>query len=126
MVSIHRKVCLSLLLNFGPFDLFYGLGIETILFIMRLESIILIYHCFLKYFCSLMRIEIAILQFTDGHVSFSPDYVRMSHSGGRDLSGNKRTNKEQSFDQKFEKSNAALKLSCRLGYPVRVVRLAVI
>lgn len=43
-------------------------------------------------------------------------------SGGRDLSGNKRTNKEQSFDQKFEKSNEALKVSCLKGYPVRVVR----
>ncbi|EEF32828.1 E3 ubiquitin-protein ligase ORTHRUS 2 [Ricinus communis] len=43
-------------------------------------------------------------------------------SGGRDLSGNKRTNKEQSFDQKFEKMNEALRLSCRKGYPVRVVR----
>ncbi|KAK3141015.1 hypothetical protein QOZ80_5AG0408960 [Eleusine coracana subsp. coracana] len=43
-------------------------------------------------------------------------------SGGRDLSGNKRTNKEQSFDQKFEKMNAALRISCLRGYPVRVVR----
>ncbi|KAF7836899.1 E3 ubiquitin-protein ligase ORTHRUS 2-like [Senna tora] len=43
-------------------------------------------------------------------------------SGGRDLSGNKRTNNTQSFDQKFEKSNLALKLSCLKGYPVRVVR----
>ncbi|XP_078434405.1 E3 ubiquitin-protein ligase ORTHRUS 2-like [Wolffia australiana] len=43
-------------------------------------------------------------------------------SGGRDLSGNKRTNKEQSFDQKFEKLNQALKVSCQKGYPVRVVR----
>ncbi|WCJ42045.1 Zinc finger (C3HC4-type RING finger) family protein [Euphorbia peplus] len=43
-------------------------------------------------------------------------------SGGRDLSGNKRTNKEQSFDQKFEKMNEALRMSCRKGYPVRVVR----
>ena len=43
-------------------------------------------------------------------------------SGGRDLSGNKRTNKEQSSDQKFEKMNAALRLSCLKGYPVRVVR----
>ncbi|KAK9104017.1 hypothetical protein Scep_020861 [Stephania cephalantha] len=43
-------------------------------------------------------------------------------SGGRDLSGNKRTNKEQSFDQKFEKYNEALRVSCRKGYPVRVVR----
>ena len=43
-------------------------------------------------------------------------------SGGRDLSGNKRTNKNQSFDQKFESMNAALKLSCQRGLPVRVVR----
>lgn len=43
-------------------------------------------------------------------------------SGGRDLSGNKRTNKNQSFDQKFDKSNEALRVSCRKGYPVRVVR----
>ncbi|KAL6984027.1 E3 ubiquitin-protein ligase ORTHRUS 2 [Sarracenia purpurea var. burkii] len=43
-------------------------------------------------------------------------------SGGRDLSGNKRTNKMQSFDQKFDKSNEALRVSCRKGYPVRVVR----
>ncbi|XP_068636646.1 E3 ubiquitin-protein ligase ORTHRUS 2-like [Aristolochia californica] len=43
-------------------------------------------------------------------------------SGGRDLSGNKRTNKEQSFDQKFEKLNEALRVSCKKGYPVRVVR----
>ncbi|XP_074563030.1 E3 ubiquitin-protein ligase ORTHRUS 2-like [Curcuma longa] len=43
-------------------------------------------------------------------------------SGGRDLSGNRRTNKEQAFDQKFEKLNAALKASCLKGYPVRVVR----
>ncbi|XP_057480249.1 E3 ubiquitin-protein ligase ORTHRUS 2-like [Actinidia eriantha] len=43
-------------------------------------------------------------------------------SGGRDLSGNKRTNKEQSFDQKFENYNEALRVSCKEGYPVRVVR----
>uniref|UniRef100_A0A7N0TYM7 RING-type E3 ubiquitin transferase n=1 Tax=Kalanchoe fedtschenkoi TaxID=63787 RepID=A0A7N0TYM7_KALFE len=43
-------------------------------------------------------------------------------SGGRDLSGNKRTNKEQSFDQKFDKMNEALRVSCLKGYPVRVVR----
>jgi len=43
-------------------------------------------------------------------------------SGGRDLSGNKRTNKEQSFDQKFENMNQALRTSCLEGYPVRVVR----
>lgn len=43
-------------------------------------------------------------------------------SGGRDLSGNKRTNDKQSFDQQFDKSNLALKVSCRRGYPVRVVR----
>ncbi|XP_010549083.1 PREDICTED: E3 ubiquitin-protein ligase ORTHRUS 2-like [Tarenaya hassleriana] len=43
-------------------------------------------------------------------------------SGGRDLSGNKRTNKEHSFDQKFCWVNEALRLSCKMGYPVRVVR----
>ncbi|XP_009617502.1 E3 ubiquitin-protein ligase ORTHRUS 2-like [Nicotiana tomentosiformis] len=43
-------------------------------------------------------------------------------SGGRDLSGNKRTNKLQSFDQKFDKLNEALRVSCVKGYPVRVVR----
>ncbi|CAI9099952.1 OLC1v1036855C1 [Oldenlandia corymbosa var. corymbosa] len=43
-------------------------------------------------------------------------------SGGRDLSGNKRTNKLQSFDQKFDKMNEALRVSCLRGYPVRVVR----
>ncbi|KAJ1696589.1 hypothetical protein LUZ63_005101 [Rhynchospora breviuscula] len=43
-------------------------------------------------------------------------------SGGRDLSGNKRTNKDQAFDQKFDKSNQALRVSCLKGYPVRVVR----
>lgn len=43
-------------------------------------------------------------------------------SGGRDLSGNKRTNKAQSFDQKFESYNEALRVSCNKGYPVRVVR----
>ncbi|XP_024539605.1 E3 ubiquitin-protein ligase ORTHRUS 2 [Selaginella moellendorffii] len=42
-------------------------------------------------------------------------------SGGRDLSGNKRTN-DQSFDQVFSKSNRALSVSCLKGYPVRVVR----
>ncbi|XP_024536254.1 E3 ubiquitin-protein ligase ORTHRUS 2 [Selaginella moellendorffii] len=44
-------------------------------------------------------------------------------SGGRDLSGNKRTN-DQSFDQVFSKSNKALSVSCLKGYPVRVVRSA--
>ena len=43
-------------------------------------------------------------------------------SGGRDLSNNRRTNKDQSSDQKFEKMNEALRVSCRKGYPVRVVR----
>ncbi|KAL0920149.1 hypothetical protein M5K25_009263 [Dendrobium thyrsiflorum] len=43
-------------------------------------------------------------------------------SGGRDLSGNKRTSKDQSFDQKFDKLNEALRLSCKKGYPTRVVR----
>ncbi|KAK9934254.1 hypothetical protein M0R45_021406 [Rubus argutus] len=43
-------------------------------------------------------------------------------SGGRDLSGNKRTNNKQSKDQEFTNHNEALRLSCRKGYPVRVVR----
>eukprot|EP00803_Ostreobium_quekettii_P004869 evm.model.scf_2802.1 EVM.evm.TU.scf_2802.1 scf_2802:4569-18339(+) len=43
-------------------------------------------------------------------------------SGGRDLSGNKRTNKVQSFDQEFQSTNLALKMSCIKGLPVRVVR----
>lgn len=43
-------------------------------------------------------------------------------SGGRDLSGNKRTNKIQSFDQEFENMNKALQTSCLRGLPVRVVR----
>uniref|UniRef100_A0A7S3R809 RING-type E3 ubiquitin transferase n=1 Tax=Dunaliella tertiolecta TaxID=3047 RepID=A0A7S3R809_DUNTE len=43
-------------------------------------------------------------------------------SGGKDLSGNKRTNKAHSFDQTFDKMNKALQLSCTLGLPVRVVR----
>lgn len=43
-------------------------------------------------------------------------------SGGRDLSGNKRTSKLQSFDQEFDKMNLALKVSCVKGLPVRVVR----
>ncbi|PPR98127.1 hypothetical protein GOBAR_AA22546 [Gossypium barbadense] len=45
-------------------------------------------------------------------------------SGGRDLSGNKRTNKIQSFDQEFKSANDALRLSCRKGYPLRVIRCA--
>eukprot|EP00271_Cylindrocystis_brebissonii_P004415 TRINITY_DN16066_c0_g2_i1.p1 TRINITY_DN16066_c0_g2~~TRINITY_DN16066_c0_g2_i1.p1 ORF type:complete len:578 (+),score=66.66 TRINITY_DN16066_c0_g2_i1:38-1771(+) len=50
------------------------------------------------------------------------EYFIYTGSGGRDLSGNKRTNKEHSFDQKFEGPNEALRVSCRKGYPVRVVR----
>lgn len=43
-------------------------------------------------------------------------------SGGRDLSGNKRTSNKQDFDQVFTKYNAALKVSCEQGLPLRVVR----
>ncbi|XP_051122510.1 E3 ubiquitin-protein ligase ORTHRUS 2-like [Andrographis paniculata] len=50
------------------------------------------------------------------------DWFLYTGSGGRDLSGNKRTNSKQSFDQKFESFNEALRISCRQGYPVRVVR----
>ena len=45
-------------------------------------------------------------------------------SGGRDLSGNKRTNNTQSFDQEFTSSNGALRTSCLEGLPLRVVRSA--
>lgn len=45
-------------------------------------------------------------------------------SGGRDLTGNRRTNKKQSSDQKFKSYNEALRVSCCEGYPVRVVRSA--
>ncbi|KAL8519931.1 hypothetical protein ACS0TY_010750 [Phlomoides rotata] len=50
------------------------------------------------------------------------DWFLYTGSGGRDLSGNKRTNKIHSFDQKFTHSNEALRVSCQQGYPVRVVR----
>ena len=43
-------------------------------------------------------------------------------SGGRDLSGNKRTNKVQSSDQTFDSFNEALQTSCERGLPVRVLR----
>ncbi|XP_057517698.1 E3 ubiquitin-protein ligase ORTHRUS 2-like [Amaranthus tricolor] len=43
-------------------------------------------------------------------------------SGGRDLSGNKRTNKLHSSDQKFTSGNESLRMSCKKGYPVRVIR----
>ena len=36
-------------------------------------------------------------------------------SGGRDLSGNKRVSKVQSFDQTFDKMNKALLLSCEVA-----------
>jgi E3 ubiquitin-protein ligase UHRF1 len=50
------------------------------------------------------------------------DWFLYTGSGGRDLSGNKRTNKVQSFDQTFDNMNQALKVSCEKGLPVRVVR----
>ncbi|RZC53734.1 hypothetical protein C5167_012582 [Papaver somniferum] len=53
-----------------------------------------------------------------------PSLLRyMWGSGGRNLSGNKRTNKVQAVDQEFEKSYEALCVSCKKGYPVRVVRM---
>ncbi|XP_058771298.1 E3 ubiquitin-protein ligase ORTHRUS 2-like isoform X1 [Vicia villosa] len=45
-----------------------------------------------------------------------------SGSSGRDLSGSKRTNKNQFFDKKSERKNEAFRLSCQKGYPIRVVR----
>ncbi|OQU88824.1 hypothetical protein SORBI_3002G101200 [Sorghum bicolor] len=50
------------------------------------------------------------------------DWFLYTGSGGRDLSGNKRTNKEQGFDQTFRNMNEALRQSCLSGHPVRVVR----
>jgi len=65
------------------------------------------------------------------------DYFTYTGSGGRDLSGNKRT-AEQSSDQKLDKSNAAIARNCKVsfnpkdggdagdkwreGKPIRVVR----
>ncbi|KAG2489212.1 hypothetical protein HYH03_012236 [Edaphochlamys debaryana] len=43
-------------------------------------------------------------------------------SGGKDLSGNKRTTKDHSSDQVFTLMNLAIKRSCEEGLPVRVVR----
>ena len=45
-------------------------------------------------------------------------------SEGRDLSENKQTNKEQLFDQKFEKMNEAFRVSCKekKGYLFRGLR----
>ena len=55
-----------------------------------------------------------------------PPFLNKPHPVVRvalDLSGNKRTNKEQGFDQEFTALNKALQLSCTKGYPpVRVVR----
>eukprot|EP01024_Parvocaulis_polyphysoides_P030878 TRINITY_DN28054_c0_g3_i2.p1 TRINITY_DN28054_c0_g3~~TRINITY_DN28054_c0_g3_i2.p1 ORF type:complete len:721 (+),score=140.41 TRINITY_DN28054_c0_g3_i2:81-2243(+) len=50
------------------------------------------------------------------------DWFLYTGSGGRDLSGNKRTNKKQSFDQEFALYNESLRQSCLKGLPVRVVR----
>ncbi|KAL3631749.1 E3 ubiquitin-protein ligase ORTHRUS 2 [Castilleja foliolosa] len=52
----------------------------------------------------------------------SGEWFIYTGSGGRNLSGNKRTNKLQSFDQEFVLQNQALRVSCEKGYPVRVVR----
>ncbi|KAI3759564.1 hypothetical protein L6452_07463 [Arctium lappa] len=50
------------------------------------------------------------------------DWFLYTGSGGRDLTGNRRTNKKQSSDQHFTKCNESLRLSCKKGYPIRVVR----
>jgi len=50
------------------------------------------------------------------------EYFLYTGSGGRDLSGNKRIAKFQSKHQTFTSSNEALRRSCELGLPVRVVR----
>lgn len=43
------------------------------------------------------------------------DYFTYTGSGGRDLSGNKRT-AEQSSDQKLDKSNAAIARNCKVSF----------
>ena len=43
------------------------------------------------------------------------DYFTYTGSGGRDLSGNKRT-AEQSSDQKLDKSNAAIAMNCKVSF----------
>ena len=50
------------------------------------------------------------------------EWLLYTGAGGRDLSGNKRTNKVQSCDQEFEGANKALLKSCTDGLPVRVLR----
>lgn len=50
------------------------------------------------------------------------EWLLYTGAGGRDLSGNKRTNKVQSSDQEFEGANKALLKSCTDGLPVRVLR----
>lgn len=50
------------------------------------------------------------------------EWLLYTGAGGRDLSGNKRTNKVQSSDQEFEGANKALLKSCSDGLPVRVLR----
>ncbi|KAL3839231.1 hypothetical protein ACJIZ3_023822 [Penstemon smallii] len=49
------------------------------------------------------------------------EWFLYTRSGERDLSRNKRINKKQSSET-FFKFNVALRVSCRHGYPVRVVR----
>ncbi|CAG9464762.1 unnamed protein product [Pedinophyceae sp. YPF-701] len=50
------------------------------------------------------------------------EWMLYTGSGGRDLTGNKRTNNYQEFDQEWVRGNEALRGSCKLGLPVRVVR----
>jgi E3 ubiquitin-protein ligase UHRF1 len=50
------------------------------------------------------------------------EWLLYTGSGGKDLSGNKRTNKVQCADQVFEGGNQALVQSCIDGLPVRVLR----
>ena len=50
------------------------------------------------------------------------EWLLYTGSGGKDLSGNKRTNKVQCAHQVFESSNQALVQSCIDGLPVRVLR----
>ncbi|KAK6147970.1 hypothetical protein DH2020_018882 [Rehmannia glutinosa] len=81
----------------------------------------------LLFYCSYNALDAACYCFSYHSVHTYCDTCMFSllfehGSGGRDLSGNKRTNKEQSFDQEFKEQNQSLRVSCDKGYPVRVVR----
>lgn len=68
-----------------------------------------------------MCLEVAIVQFAFRLLSLYVlkicKYADVSHRGRRNFNNE---------DQEFEELNEALRVSCEMGYPVRVVRLAFI